>query len=106
MFFCCQSSIDRYYIVLLSYPYGRANKHHYPYSRHYPQGWLDRKPSQGLPGLIEHGMLTPTELADHTSESRTNAYMICEKLENSALPAKLMQKSLPTNPPTPQRSKP
>jgi len=31
--------------------------------------------------LIEHGQLSPTDMALHTSESRTNSYMICEKLE-------------------------
>ena len=42
---------------------------------------LTESQAKGYLALIEHGMLTPTELADHTSESRTNAYMICEKLE-------------------------
>jgi len=31
--------------------------------------------------LIEHGQLSPTEIATLTGESRTNSYMICEKLE-------------------------
>jgi len=31
--------------------------------------------------LIEHGQLSPTDMATYTGESRTNSYMICEKLE-------------------------
>lgn len=49
---------------------------------------LTESQAKGYLALIEHGMLTPTELADHTSESRTNAYMICEKLEKLGLASK------------------
>ena len=46
---------------------------------------LTESQASGYLALIEHGALTPTELADHTGESRTNAYMICEKLETLGL---------------------
>ncbi len=36
--------------------------------------------AKGYLALIEHGALTPTELADKTGESRTNGYAIAEKL--------------------------
>ena len=49
---------------------------------------LTESQAKGYLALIEHGTLTPTELADHTSESRTNAYMICEKLEKLGLASK------------------
>lgn len=49
---------------------------------------LTESQAKGYLALIEHGTLTPTELADHTSESRTNAYMICEKLEKLGLATK------------------
>jgi sugar-specific transcriptional regulator TrmB len=35
--------------------------------------------------FIEHGVLSPTEVAARTGESRTNSYMICEKLEQLGL---------------------
>lgn len=35
--------------------------------------------------LIEHGTLSPAELAEHTGESRTNGYMIAEKLASLGL---------------------
>lgn len=38
--------------------------------------------------LIEHGQLTPAELAEKTGESRTNGYMICEKLASLGLATK------------------
>ncbi len=31
--------------------------------------------------LIEHGQLSPTDIAAVTGESRTNSYMVCERLE-------------------------
>lgn len=49
---------------------------------------LTESQARGYLALIKHGTLTPTELADHTSESRTNAYMICEKLEKLGLATK------------------
>lgn len=38
--------------------------------------------------LIKHGPLTPVMLANKTGESRTNAYMICEKLDSLGLATK------------------
>ncbi len=38
--------------------------------------------------LIEHGALSPVDLAEITGESRTNGYMICEKLEKLGLATK------------------
>lgn len=38
--------------------------------------------------LIEHGTLSPTALAEQTGESRTNAYMICDKLVTLGLATK------------------
>lgn len=57
--------------------------------------------AKGYLALIEHGTLTPTELAEKTSESRTNGYMICEKLEKLGLAIKKEGKKslyLPENP--------
>ena len=44
--------------------------------------------ARGYLALIEHGELTPTELATKTGESRTNAYMLCDKLANLGLATK------------------
>ncbi len=41
---------------------------------------LTESQAKGYLALIEHGTLSPTELADKTGESRTNGYMICDKL--------------------------
>lgn len=49
---------------------------------------LTESQAKGYLALIEHGSLTPTELGDKTGESRTNAYMICEKLEKLGLATK------------------
>ena len=49
---------------------------------------LTESQAKGYLALIEHSTLTPTELAEKTSESRTNGYMICEKLEKLGLAAK------------------
>jgi len=35
--------------------------------------------------FIKHGVLSPTEVAAKTGESRTNSYMLCEKLERLGL---------------------
>lgn len=51
--------------------------------------------------LIEHGLLSPAELAEKTNESRTNGYMICEKLESLGLAIKKEGKTArysPTHP--------
>ena len=41
---------------------------------------LTESQAKGYLALIQHGTLSPTELADKTGESRTNGYMICDKL--------------------------
>ena len=49
---------------------------------------LTESQARGYLALIEHGSLSPTDLATKTGESRTNGYMICEKLERLGLAAK------------------
>ena len=49
---------------------------------------LTESQAKGYLALIEHGTLSPTELADKTGESRTNGYMICDKLEKLGLATK------------------
>lgn len=49
---------------------------------------LTESQAKGYLALIEHGTLTPVELAEKTGESRTNGYMICEKLEKLGLATK------------------
>lgn len=49
---------------------------------------LTESQAKGYLALIEHGELTPVELAEKTGESRTNGYMICEKLETLGLATK------------------
>lgn len=49
---------------------------------------LTESQAKGYLALIEHGELTPVELAEKTGESRTNGYMICEKLEQLGLATK------------------
>lgn len=49
---------------------------------------LTESQAKGYLALIEHGDLSPAELADKTGESRTNGYMICEKLESLGLATK------------------
>lgn len=44
--------------------------------------------AKGYLALIEHGHLSPSQLAEITGESRTNAYMICDKLETLGLATK------------------
>jgi sugar-specific transcriptional regulator TrmB len=44
--------------------------------------------AKGYLALIQHGSLSPAELAEKTDESRTNGYMICEKLESLGLATK------------------
>lgn len=41
---------------------------------------LTESQAKGYLALIEHGALTPVELAEKTDESRTNGYMIADKL--------------------------
>ena len=49
---------------------------------------LTESQAKGYLALIEHGDLTPVELAEKTGESRTNGYAICEKLEKLGLATK------------------
>lgn len=49
---------------------------------------LTASQARGYLALIEHGRLTPVELAEKTNESRTNGYQICEKLEKLGLAIK------------------
>lgn len=49
---------------------------------------LTESQAKGYLALIEHGQLTPVELAEKTGESRTNGYMICEKLAGLGLAIK------------------
>lgn len=49
---------------------------------------LTESQAKGYLALIEHPQLTPAELATTTGESRTNGYMICEKLEELGLAIK------------------
>lgn len=49
---------------------------------------LTESQAKGYLALIEHGALTPASLAEKTGESRTNGYMICEKLEQLGLATK------------------
>lgn len=46
---------------------------------------LTESQAKGYLALIEHGALSPTELATHTEESRTNAYAIINKLVSYGL---------------------
>ena len=62
---------------------------------------LTESQAKGYLALIEHGALTPAELAEKTGETRTNGYMICDKLEKLGLAIKEKgQKALytPTHP--------
>ena len=49
---------------------------------------LTESQAKGYLALIEHGALSPADLAEKTDESRTNGYMICEKLEQLSLATK------------------
>jgi len=49
---------------------------------------LTESQAKGYMALIEHGALTPAELADYTGEARTNAYAIAEKLVSLGLARK------------------
>ena len=49
---------------------------------------LTESQAKGYLALIEHGSLSPVELAEKTSETRTNGYMICDKLEKLGLAIK------------------
>lgn len=49
---------------------------------------LTESQAKGYLALIEHGELTPTELAEKTGESRTNGYAIADKLTGYGLAIK------------------
>lgn len=49
---------------------------------------LTESQARGYLALIEHGALSPAQLAEKTGESRTNAYMICDKLASLGLASK------------------
>lgn len=49
---------------------------------------LTESQAKGYIALIEQGSLSPAELAEKTGETRTNGYMICEKLEKLGLATK------------------
>ena len=49
---------------------------------------LTESQAKGYLALIQHGSLSPGELAEKTGETRTNGYMICEKLEQLGLATK------------------
>lgn len=49
---------------------------------------LTESAAKGYLALIEHGSLSPTELAEHTGENRTNAYAIADKLVSLGLATK------------------
>lgn len=49
---------------------------------------LTESQAKGYLALIEHGELSPTQLGTYTGESRTNAYMICDKLVALSLATK------------------
>jgi sugar-specific transcriptional regulator TrmB len=49
---------------------------------------LTESQAKGYLALIEHGELSPVELAKITGEGRTNGYMICDKLEKLGLAEK------------------
>ena len=49
---------------------------------------LTESQAKGYLALIQHGSLSPGELAEKTNETRTNGYMICEKLEKLGLATK------------------
>lgn len=59
--------------------------------------------AKGYLALIENGQLSPVELAEKTGESRTNGYMICEKLEELGLASKKEAKKSIYTPESPTR---
>jgi len=66
---------------------------------------LTESQAKGYLALIEHGELSPTELADKTNESRTNGYMICEKLESLGLATKKDGRKVAYQPESPTKLK-
>ena len=66
---------------------------------------LTESQAKGYLALIEHGSLSPVELAEMTGETRTNGYMICEKLESLGLATKKDGKKAVYMPESPTRLK-
>ena len=66
---------------------------------------LTESQAKGYLALIEHGSLSPVELAEKTGETRTNGYMICEKLESLGLATKKDGKKAVYMPESPTRLK-
>lgn len=61
--------------------------------------------AKGYLALIEHGELTPAELASKTGETRTNGYMVCERLEQLGLASKSDHKKTTYLPESPTQLK-
>lgn len=66
---------------------------------------LTESQAKGYLALIKHGQLSPVELAEKTGESRTNGYMICEKLASLGLAAKKGDKKVTYVPENPTKLK-
>lgn len=66
---------------------------------------LTESQAKGYLALIQHGSLSPGELAERTNETRTNGYMICEKLEKLGLATKKDGKKTVYMPESPTRLK-
>lgn len=49
---------------------------------------LTESQAKGYLALVQHGQLTPVELAEHTGESRTNGYAVADKLVALGLASK------------------
>lgn len=59
---------------------------------------LSESQAKAYVALIQQGQLSPPQLADQVKESRTNSYMILEKLEELGLVKKVIsKKNLSTN---------
>ena len=66
---------------------------------------LTESQAKGYLALIQHGSLSPGELAERTNETRNNGYMICEKLEKLGLATKKDGKKTVYMPESPTRLK-
>lgn len=62
---------------------------------------LTESQAKGYLALIQHGQLSPVELAEKTDETRTNGYQICEKLEKLGLASKKDGKKVVYTPESP-----
>lgn len=85
----CQSSIDKYeYLCYYIDMNSEADSKSRPDTTILRKAGLTESQARGYLALIEYGKLSPAELAEKTGESRTNGYMICEKLEKIGLATK------------------